>query len=60
MVHPAICITDMPRRLKKYSEDNGAVCVTKEEFDLELFDNWLIVFAKSSCNCSLNQASCGG
>lgn len=38
-VRPAICTADRPRRMKKYSEDNGAVCVTKWEFDLELCDN---------------------
>ncbi len=48
MVRPAVCIADMLRRMKKYSEDNGAVCVTKDEFDLELCDNRLIVFAKLS------------
>lgn len=38
MVHTAICIGDKLRRMKKYSEDNGAVCV-KGKFDLELCDN---------------------
>lgn len=65
MVRPAICTADRPSKMKKYNEDNRAVCVTRQEFDLELFDNsgWsrveLIVLAETSDGCSLKQAQRG-
>lgn len=36
MVLPAICIADRLQEIRKYNEDNGAVCMTKKDFDLEL------------------------
>lgn len=55
MVLPAICIADRLWEIRKYNEDNGAVCMTKKDFDLELCENSYrdeIVFTETRCNFS--------
>lgn len=62
MVVPAICIADRLREIRKYNKDNGAVCMTKKDFDLELCENSYrdeIVFTETRCNFSLKQAVYG-
>lgn len=58
MVLPAICIADRLREIRKYNEDNGAVCMTKKDSDLELCENSYrekIVFIETRCYFSLKQ-----